>query len=286
MVVEGRAHSRIADGGRWLSALVRASHPEPAVLVTAVAVALAIRTGRSAAGVVAVAAAVAAGQLSVGWHNDWLDADRDVAAGRTDKPVASGEIPVGHVRAAALVALVATVPLSLASGLAAGGVHVLAVVLAWSYNARLKATLASFLPYAIAFPLLMAFLTLGATPPRAPPVWLLAAAAALGCAAHLVNAAPDLADDEAAGIRGLPHRLGRSYSVRITVALLVVATAFEAFGPGRPGWGAVVALVAVATVVTVGLVLARRPGSRWLFRSVMLVAATDVVELIVRGSHL
>ena len=41
--------------GRAL-ALLRASHPEPTVMVTALAVALAVSTGRAAPGVVAVAA--------------------------------------------------------------------------------------------------------------------------------------------------------------------------------------------------------------------------------------
>ena len=42
-------------------ALLRASHPEPTVMVTALAVALAVSTGRAAPGVLAVAAAVLAG---------------------------------------------------------------------------------------------------------------------------------------------------------------------------------------------------------------------------------
>ncbi len=97
-------------------ALLRASHPEPTAMVTALTVALAISTGRSGAGVVAVGAAVLAGQLSVGWHNDWLDAPRDAAAGRADKPVAAGVISRRTVAWCALAALTATVPLSFASG--------------------------------------------------------------------------------------------------------------------------------------------------------------------------
>src|ERR1700693_1714567 len=73
-------------------ALLRAFHPEPTVMVTALAVALAVSTGRDAAGVVAAGAAVLAGQLSVGWHNDWLDAARDSAFGPPDKAGAPGDI--------------------------------------------------------------------------------------------------------------------------------------------------------------------------------------------------
>jgi hypothetical protein len=118
------------------------------------------------------------------------------------------------------------------------------------------------------------------------PAAALAAAALLGCGAHLVNAAPDLADDTAAGIRGLPHALGRSRSVSVTVVLLLAATVIESFGAGHPGWKAAGAVTAVALTITTGIVLARRPGSRWLFRAALLVAAIDVAELLANGSHL
>lgn len=267
-------------------ALLRASHPEPTAMVTALTVALAIGTGRSGVGVCLAGAAVLAGQLSVGWHNDWLDAARDTAAGRADKPVAAGLVSRRTVGRCALAALIATVPLSFASGWRAALAHLTAVGLAWAYNARLKATVFSFVPYAVAFPLLVAFVTLGGPQASWPPWWALAAAALLGCSAHLVNVVPDLADDLATGVRGVPHRIGRSRSVAATVVLLLAATVIESFGPGHPGWGGVAALIAVAVTMAAGIALARRPGSRWLFRAVLLAAAIDVAELVARGSRL
>ena len=52
-----------------------------------------------------------------------------------------------------------------------------------------------------------------------------------------------LDDDLAGGIRGLPHVLGRGRSVSVTVVLLLAATVTLSFGPGHPGWWAVVVLV-------------------------------------------
>jgi 4-hydroxybenzoate polyprenyltransferase len=129
---------------------VRASHPEPTVAVTAIATALAVSTGLGLRSLW-VAAAFLSGQLSVGWSNDWIDAARDARNQRADKPVGQGRLPVTTVRTAALAALGACVPLSLAMGLAPGLLHLAAVAAAWSYNARLKATVLSFLPYALAF---------------------------------------------------------------------------------------------------------------------------------------
>jgi 4-hydroxybenzoate polyprenyltransferase len=255
-------------------------------MVTAVAVALAVSTGRSGLGVLFMGAAVLSGQLSVGWHNDWLDASRDSAAGRPDKPIAAGNISRRTVARCALIALAAAVPLSFASGWRAAFAHLLALLLAWSYNARLKATLASFAPFVVAFPLLVAFITLGGPKASWPPWWALTTAALLGCGAHLVNAAPDLADDTAAGIRGLPHALGRFRSASVTAVLLLAATVIESVGARPPGWEAAGAVTAVALTITAGIILARRPGSRWLFRSVLLAAAIDVAELVAVGGHL
>ena len=132
------------------AALLRASHPEPTAAVTAIATALAVPTGLGVRSLW-VTAAFLTGQLSVGWSNDWIDAARDARTCRADKPVGQGRLSVAAVRTAALTALVLCVPLSLAMGLAAGLLHLAAVAAAWSYNARLKATALSFLPYALAF---------------------------------------------------------------------------------------------------------------------------------------
>ena len=89
---------------RSAAALVRASHPEPTVAVTAIATALAVSTGLGLRSLW-VAAAFLTGQLSVGWSNDWIDAARDARNQRADKPVGRGLLSVAAVRTAALAAL-------------------------------------------------------------------------------------------------------------------------------------------------------------------------------------
>jgi 4-hydroxybenzoate polyprenyltransferase len=263
-------------------ALVRASHPEPSVAVTVIAAALAAASGRGGAGVVAVALAVGAGQLSVGWHNDWLDAGRDRGAGRQDKPVARGAVGIPTVRTAAALALAACVPLSLLSGWRAGLAHLVAVALAWSYNAGVKGTVWSWVPYACSFALLVAFVTLGLPGAPGPPWWAAGAAALLGIGAHLVNAAVDIDDDVAGGVCGLPARLGYRRSVGLAALLLVVASGLIALGPGHPGWP-VAGLVVAVVLVMVGLAGPVRPGSRRLFRVAMAVALIDAAMLVARG---
>jgi 4-hydroxybenzoate polyprenyltransferase len=271
---------------RSSAALVRASHPEPTLAVTAIATALAVSTGLGPRSVW-VAAAFLTGQLSVGWSNDWIDAARDARNGRTDKPVGQGRLTVGAVRTAALVALALCVPLSLAMGLGAGLLHLAAVAAAWSYNARLKATALSFVPYALAFGAVPSIVVLALPGTDVAPAWATAAGALLGVGAHLCNALPDLEEDLAQGVRGLPHRLGPRRSAACAAGLLLAAAALLAVGPpGPPGLPAVGAVAVSAVVTAVGLARSRREGSRDAFLAAMVVAALSVALLVARGAVL
>ncbi|MFL6075640.1 MAG: UbiA family prenyltransferase [Mycobacteriales bacterium] len=270
---------------RMVRALVASSHPEPAVAVTAVVVALSAGVGRDVPGLFAAGSAVLAGQLSVGWANDYVDRDRDAATGRTDKPVATGAVSPRAVRAAALVAVAACVPLSLLSGLVAGLLHLVAVAFAWAYNLGLKSTPVSVLPYAVAFGIAPAFAVTGLPSHPAPPVWLVATGSLLGSGAHFANTLPDLAGDAATGVRGLPHRLGRTGSAVAAGVLLLAASCVLAFAPpGHPRALDLVGFVLAGTVLAAGLWAGlSRPDSRWAFRSVLVAAGVDVVLLLAAG---
>ncbi|MFE6844894.1 UbiA family prenyltransferase [Streptomyces sp. NPDC057686] len=275
-----------AYGPGGLLGLPGACHPLPAAAVTLFAAALAAAVGRSLPGAALTVAAVATGQLSVGWCNDRVDLRRDLAAGRRDKPLVRGALRPAAVTAAAFTALLLCVPLSLACGWLAGCAHLLGVAAAWAYNLRLKGTAVSWLPYALAFGLLPAFVTLGLPAAPWPPWWLTAAAALLGAGAHFANVLPDIADDLAAGVVGLPHRLGARRSAAVG-GLLVLgsAVALIAGPPGRvPPYGWVL-FAATAAAVLLGAVLPTG-RSRIPFLATMAVAGADVVLLLVRGADL
>ncbi|WP_125776487.1 UbiA family prenyltransferase [Antribacter gilvus] len=261
--------------------LVLASHAAPAAVVTGLAAALAAALGSGGPVVALVALAVGTGQLSVGWSNDWIDAPRDVVVGRTDKPVVAGLVTARTLRAAALVALAVCVVASLALGAVAGVAHVVAVAGAWAYNALLKTTVWSWLPYALSFGLLAVFVVLAAPGPRVPAGWAVAAAALLGVGAHVANTLPDLEDDAATGVRGLPHRLGRRASGVLAPGLLVVGAAVVVAGPvDAPSPAAWVGgAVAVGLALAAGVVAVTRPRSRAPFGLSMGVAVVCVVLL-------
>ncbi|MCU1489138.1 MAG: 4-hydroxybenzoate polyprenyltransferase-like prenyltransferase [Acidimicrobiaceae bacterium] len=252
--------------------------------MTAAATAYALSIGRGPAGSAFVGTAVLAGQCSIGWHNDALDAERDQAAGRRDKPAAQGLVTRRVLALSAALAAVATVPLSLASGWRAALVHLIAVAWAWAYNLRLKASPLSFVPYMVAFGLLPCFVTLGAAGSPLPPWWVPAATALLGLAAHLANSVPDLEVDRLAGVVGLPHRLGRTGSLALAAAALAGAALLLGLGP-RGSLGLLIAGIVVAAAGGGGafLLALSHPNSRRPFALVVLVAMADIGLLLSQG---
>lgn len=262
--------------------LLRASHAGPTVAVTLFATLMAVGTGRGF-GSLWVGAAVLAGQLSVGWGNDWLDRERDRAAGRTDKPLVAGTVADATVLAAALGAVAACVPLSLASGLRAGAVHLLAVGVAWTYDLGLKATPASVVPFAVSFALLPAFVTLGPPLYAPPPAWVVTAGALLGAGAHFTNALPDLDTDAAVGVRGLPHRLGARRSTLIAALLQAAAGLAVATGARPLPPLTLAALLAVGLLVAGVVAAGLTDRGRLAFRLTMATAGALVVAFVSAG---
>jgi 4-hydroxybenzoate polyprenyltransferase len=267
-------------------ALLKSSHPEPGGAVTVAMTLLAIGVGHRGWSIVGVSAAVAATQLAVGWVNDWLDADRDRIARRRDKPVASGAVSRRTVGIAGLISALAIPVLGLPFGAKATICITLVGIFALLYDWPLKSTPLSVVPYLVAFGLLPAFVVVALPGHPTPPAWLVAAGALLGGGAHFANVLPDLADDAATGVRGLPHRIGAAWSQIAAAGLLLAATLTLVFGPpGPPSWVGIAAAAAAVVVLPIGWYAARRARGRpvAMFRAVIVVALIDVLLLVFSG---
>ncbi|MGB3438474.1 MAG: UbiA family prenyltransferase [Actinophytocola sp.] len=265
-----------------LRGLAGACHPLPSMAVTVVAVLLGVGAGLDGPGLVLLGAAVLTGQLSIGWSNDWVDAARDRATGRVDKPAAAGRVPVRAVAVAAVAASVATVVLSLLLGWLAGVALLLGVAAGWAYNLGLKATIWSGATYLFAFAALPVGVYAAAPGEPWPPWWVPVVSALLGFGAHFANVLPDLRADAETGVRGLPHRLGPRNGVLVMAAALATASVTLGLAPD----GASVRYT--VTVVTAGIVLVAAtavaavlaPRSPLAFRLTVALAVLDVVLLI------
>ena len=287
------------DSGRpsTVRLLVASSHPGPTVTVTVLAAVVAAAVGHPWWLVVLVALAVVAGQLSIGLANDWIDADRDRAVGRSDKPVARGLIAVGTVRSAAFATAGLAVLLSIALGPVAAVAHVVLVAAGWAYDAGLKRTVWSVAPFVVAFGLLPVVSVAAGADGAWPAGWAIATGAVFGVAIHCTNVLPDLLDDEATGVRGFPHRLGLRGAGTLAFGALVVAAGLVLGGQLGGGGGAGVGtaatvlavvgalVVVVLAVIGIRLVFIGRP-TRALFRLVIASSLVLVVELGVAGARL
>ncbi len=256
-------------------AVIRCAHPLPVAVVAAVSGALALGAGRGPS-TVWVVLAVLAGQLFVGWSNDYVDRDRDRQAGRQDKPLATGEIDARIVLVAALVALVAAVPLSLASGLTAALVHFVGLAAATAYNLWLKATVFSAVAYAVGFGVLPAFITLGLAPPHWPPAWVLAAAALIGLGGHFAQARPDVERDRRQGVLGLPQLAGDRASAILAAAFLAGGAVVIAAGARS--------LLPLVALVPIPAVVLTAPSTA--YRLTLVIAVLTVAAFVVNGGSL
>jgi 4-hydroxybenzoate polyprenyltransferase len=272
--------------GRALVGLIQAAHPLPCLAVAGIAAGFAATSGRSAVECFAIGGTVLASQLAIGWDNDYLDRNRDAAVGRRDKPLVSGAISAGAVRAASATAAAGFLAALVWYPIRAAATAVLAAGAAAGYNRGLKATALSPLPYAVSFALLPAFVTLSGDPSGWPAAWITAAAALLGVGAHFANALPDIGDDLATGVIGLPVRLGPRLAALIAAGCLALAGVLLSAGAGLLAHPAGIALLAVNLLLSAAVAgWALSPGhrSKVPFRLAVVVAVLDVVLLLGSG---
>ncbi|PSL37122.1 4-hydroxybenzoate polyprenyltransferase [Labedella gwakjiensis] len=280
---------------RTIRQLLLSSHPGPTAAVTLLCLVLGVAIGLEPWRLVVLTLAVLAGQLSIGFSNDAIDAERDIAVGRTDKPIAAGAISRRSVARASVVALVAAVVLSLVLGPGMLLAHAIVIAGGWTYNAWLKRTPFSVVPFIVSFGTLPSLATLSAPDPGVAAVWASATGAVLGVSIHFTNALPDLADDRRTGVSGLPHRLGRRTAGVIAFAALAVGAILVLVGPILPGAdlshvALLVALAGFAATIVIAVVgavrVVCRPADRVLFRLVMAAGLLIAVQLALGGAQL
>jgi 4-hydroxybenzoate polyprenyltransferase len=211
-------NSALAQGFVFL----RAAHFGPTVIVTTASFLLSL-SQYSLIDSLRVAIAIFAGQLVVGWSNDFIDAPLDIAAHRTKKPIVSKEINPEQLKKSILVALFVALILSLFSPLGLTGtlIHFLGILSATFYNLKLKSTIISPLPYIVSFGALPWAIYLPAG--NQPPLWLFIDFMLIAVAFHFFNVLKDFQWDINQGVLGLPQRLGRNVSLFISISLVVSA---------------------------------------------------------------
>jgi 4-hydroxybenzoate polyprenyltransferase len=155
---------------------------------------------------------------SIGAMNDLLDQERD--KGRAEKPLVGGNVSPQEARV--MVVIAATAGFAAASALSSMSVAiaVAGATLGYLYNAGIKRTPISFLPFALGVALIPAFAWSAAGVPLPAAIATLCLIALPGGSAlALQNALADRELDKSVGTNGAVVRLGRQRTIGL-IALL------------------------------------------------------------------
>ena len=221
-------------------------------------------------------------QLSISALNDWADRTRDAAAGRA-KPLVIGHLPASLALALAILFAICVLPGALAFGAVAGLVLLIGFAAGWAYDLWLNTTPLSFLPFAVAFPLLPTWVGLVAGRPLSGFAWLVLAGVPLAIAIHLGDSLPDIATDAAVGVRNLAVTLGVEQTIMAIVAFLLAGALVAVVALV---WRPLVAVsLGVAALIAAGLVVSSRPRlqqARWIVGAYGIVAS---LALLAHAGH-
>ncbi len=268
-------------------------HPIPSLLTTLAAVGFALIFGIGPGEVRLwwVAAIVLLVQVSISALNEWADVDVDRQAGRR-RPIPLGLVSRGSALTVAVLGAVGAFLLGTLANFGTVSLLLVGIGLAcgWAYDLRFKGTPLSFLPFAIAFPLMPFWIGLLAGRPASSLGILFLGGSPLATAIHLADAIPDRDRDREAGLRTLAVSLGRPGAEMVAVALLLVGTLVSIVLILRRGTTSIaglslVTLVASFLVVSLSPKLSSHRGSPMLAKWVLIAAAVlNAVPLVVSAS--
>ncbi|HYO50574.1 MAG TPA: UbiA family prenyltransferase, partial [Chloroflexia bacterium] len=214
--------------GTRIAAFWRMLHPAPSLITVVAAGAFVVLAARGLpplGRLIHLLLVEAAMQFSISAYNDYFD--RHVDAARADKPVATGIISPKVAWATGLVLGLAALLLALPFGLWFTLLTAIGLGGGLLYDAGLKYTAFSWLPFAVAFPTLPLWAWAGASPDGTfPPqlAWVVPVGSILVLGIHLADTIPDIAADTQAGVRGLAHRLGLARSLALCWTTFATAT--------------------------------------------------------------
>lgn len=256
----------------WVS-LLRLVHPFPSRVVAGVTVAF-VRLADSSPGVrlsLTLGLGMLCLQFAIGMLNDLIDVEDD-RANKPWKALARGLVPLAGAKAVMGALIVTGLVLAGTHGTASLAIATAGLACGVAYDLRLKRTRWSWLPFALAFPLIPLWAFVAADTWSMLLWWTLPLGGALGFALHLANQAPDIAAE--ADIRGAAHRMGAGRARWTAIGVFggaAVVAAIALAGAGEEG-RALLAL-AVAGVAAVAAPLAGRVTHDGMFGVLALGAA-------------
>lgn len=238
-----------------LAGLLRLAHPLPTLLNAIIAAALTSTAGGSATQSALAAITMLGVHTSIGAMNDLLDQMSD--AGRGEKPLVGGSVSPREARVMVVVA--ATAGLAAASALSSTSLMIAAAgaTLGYLYNAGIKRTPISFLPFAFGVALIPIFAWSAAGVPLPAAIATLCLIALPGGSAlALQNALADRELDQSVGANGAVVRLGHRRTILMIALLHGITYLFILVS--APAMASPVLLTAGGLLLGIGVTLSTR----------------------------
>ncbi len=203
--------------------LAQAAHLKQAIVTALAMGGAAVLAERSAREAGVVLMTVLVGQVILGWHNDIVDRERDAAHHTPGKPIADGRLDPGAAWYAIIVAALVLVPLSITTGITAGGIYLVSVCVGMLGNVVLRTGFFSWVTWAVSFGMLPAYLSYGGWGGQAvgdpPETAITILAGLLGIGIHFTRAVWGLVADHEDGWTYLPLKLGLKIGATRLLAL-------------------------------------------------------------------
>ena len=203
--------------------IISMAHPRAVLIFATLALVTALITEQGAVPLrmaVAVVLAMAAIQVAVGIFNDYCDRDLDSVA-KPHRALPAGLVSPRHALItgwmAVAIGLGAAATLGLPSMLVlalGGGMGIL-------YSVRLKRTVLSWLPYAVAYPIVPVWVWVSLGKFRPESLLIFPATIPFSVGIHLCNQLRDYDEDSAQGVMGVVQHLGKVTAGRLCFALLL-----------------------------------------------------------------
>ena len=246
---EGDSRAASGSARARFGEMLSMTHPRAVLIFATLALVTALITNKGVLPLrlgIALVLAMAAIQVAVGVFNDYCDRDLDAIA----KPYRA--LPAGLVSprsALAVGCLAVAIALGTAATLGTPSLLVLSLGggMGILYSVRLKRTVLSWLPYAIAYPIVpfWVWVSLGKFRPESLQIFPVTIPFSLGI--HLCNQLRDFDEDAAQGMKGLVQHLGKAVAGRWCLALLMLGPLPALFFTRGQGGSATLLWLAILT---------------------------------------
>jgi 4-hydroxybenzoate polyprenyltransferase len=230
-----------------ISEILAIAHPKAVIVFTSIVLGMAVIAEHGLPplqSTFALALAMAFIQIAIGIFNDYYDRELDARA-KPYRALPAGLVNVQKAYWAAWTAL--AIGLGTAATLGLSSMLVLAVGagMGFLYSARLKRSALSWLPYAIAYPIVPLWVWVSLSKFRPEMLLIYPVAIPFSLGVHLCNQLRDYDEDAEQGMRGLAQYLEKETASKICVSLLLLSPAPAlAIAYGR-GNGSIIFLISV-----------------------------------------